>query len=629
MHTAVVAIPLASVAQLLTSGDQSSQLLALLAPLFIALAVAVCGAWALRGLSRSWLRRTTTAGGTPGYLASRRLARRRDVVNLMIPLLLAVSVVTFAASATAVSDDWQRSRASAEVGAGPTFFAESSPEQLLQGARRVAPEGRYLAAALVDTGGSDTSRRLFVDTTRLATVAAWDPAWSSSSPAELQRELRPASMANRLGFAGSRVSVAVRDVALHARANSVAGPSYLWLQYVDDQGEQTDVQLGRLRNGVDATLSADVPRCRSRCLVEQIYLTGQASTVTDVNGRLTLAGVTVDGRSVDWRLGDEGAWRAARPFPVSLLDAPVLPEPSDAGLRLRVYLGRLPPGDGPAPPMVSGFARITPSSTPDVVPALATTRTATRSAVGRGSGTAVEYPAGVVVGTAVNGAAVPMRVVERVAALPVLGDEGTLSDLETSLVEFEPAASAAPLVELWAAPGTPASVLDEVRRAGVPLSPQGSLAQTRSELRSSSFSLGLRLFLLVGLATMLLAVFGVFASAVLQSRWRSYEVASLRVVGVPQRSLLRASVLEYVVMLGVAVLLGVLSAYLSLLLVLPSISLGPAEVHDPAVAYDVHWGLVLAVAGTLLLLAVLIAVLVSRRIVRMGRPSTLRWAEEG
>jgi len=37
---------------------------------------------------------------------------------------------------------------------------------------------------------------------------------------------------------------------------------------------------------------------------------------------------------------------------------------------------------------------------------------------------------------------------------------------------------------------------------------------------------------------------GVLASAVLQSRWRSYEVASLRVVGVRQRALVRGSVLE-------------------------------------------------------------------------------------
>jgi predicted lysophospholipase L1 biosynthesis ABC-type transport system permease subunit len=121
----------------------------------------------------------------------------------------------------------------------------------------------------------------------------------------------------------------------------------------------------------------------------------------------------------------------------------------------------------------------------------------------------------------------------------------------------------------------------------------------------------------------------VFASAVLQSRWRSYEVAALRVVGVGQRTLVRASVLEYVVLLGVAVLLGVLSAYLSLKLVLPSISLGTAAATDPAPVYATPWLVVTGVAALLFVLATLIAVLVSRRITRLGRPSTLRWAEQG
>ena len=134
---------------------------------------------------------------------------------------------------------------------------------------------------------------------------------------------------------------------------------------------------------------------------------------------------------------------------------------------------------------------------------------------------------------------------------------------------------------------------------------------------------------MVGAATLLIAVFGVFASAVLQSRWRSYEVAALRVVGVSQRVLVRASVLEYVVLLGVAVLLGVLSAYLSLLLVLPSISLGTAGVHEPAPVYATPWGVVVGVAAALFVLATLIALLVSRRTARTGRPSTLRWAEQG
>lgn len=119
----------------------------------------------------------------------------------------------------------------------------------------------------------------------------------------------------------------------------------------------------------------------------------------------------------------------------------------------------------------------------------------------------------------------------------------------------------------------------------------------------------------------------VLASAVAQSRWRAYEVASLRVVGLKQRDLVRASVLEYVAMLGFAVVLGVVSAYLSLTLVLPSIDLGGAEPNAPAAQYDVHWLVLGGVGLTLFVLATGIAYLISRRVTRLGRPSTLRWAE--
>ena len=41
------------------------------------------------------------------------------------------------------------------------------------------------------------------------------------------------------------------------------------------------------------------------------------------------------------------------------------------------------------------------------------------------------------------------------------------------------------------------------------------------------------------------------------------------------------------------------------------------------------WLVVAGVAVLLFVLATLIAVLVSRRTTRLGRPSTLRWAEQG
>ena len=625
MRSAVVAVALAAVGNLLTSGDQSSQLLALLTPTFVALAVAVGGAQLLRLIGRTWTRRTASSGGTAAYLAARRLSRRQDVANLMLPLLLAASVLTVATATTATSDDWRVARARAEVGAARTFVTDSSPGRLLDVTRRVDPGGRYLAAAATNTVGDDMSRSVFLDTSRLRHVVAWDPAWSDRSLASLQRQLTP-DHGKRITFAGKELLIDVGDVSLRSRTGV---RSSLRVQYVDGRGEQTDLTVGELRNGPRQVLEVPLEGCQRECVLEQIYVTGSNVSVSDVQGELTILSVEVDHRLANWHL-DPGSWRPARPFPVSLVDPPVvIGAGAQRGLQLKLYLGQLPPGQGPQNAQVSGFGRITPATTPDTVPALVTSRTRTQSAAQNGSGIALTYPASTVAGVSLNGQQVPMRVVDRVSTLPLVGTEGSLSDLETALVEFDPPAGAQVTTQLLVAEGTPASVIAAVRDQGVGLTDQRTLAGTLHDLRDDAFSLGLRLFLLVGAATLLIAIFGVFASAVLQSRWRSYEVASLRVVGVSQRALVRGSVLEYVVLLGVAVLLGVLSAYLSLLLVLPSISLGSAAAHDPTPDYTTPWLLVGGVAAVLFGFATLIAVLVSRRTTRLGRPSTLRWAEQG
>ena len=69
-----------------------------------------------------------------------------------------------------------------------------------------------------------------------------------------------------------------------------------------------------------------------------------------------------------------------------------------------------------------------------------------------------------------------MRVVDRVTTLPLVGTEGSLLDLRTALVEFEPPAGAVITTQLLVAAGTPAAVLDRVRAAGVPLTDPRSLA---------------------------------------------------------------------------------------------------------------------------------------------------------
>ena len=181
--------------------------------------------------------------------------------------------------------------------------------------------------------------------------------------------------------------------------------------------------------------------------------------------------------------------------------------------------------------------------------------------------------------------------------------------------------------ELLVADGTPDSVLDAVRDEGVTLTDRRTQAEELDLLRSDAFSLGWRVFLLVGVLTLVLAFLGVLALAVVQLRWRSYEVAALRVVGVRRRDLRRAIVTEYVALLGLAVVGGALAAMASLLLVLPSLDIGTIGDFDPAVDFGLRWLVMAGVVGVVMVVVLAIALWISRRTVKQGTPATLRQAD--
>ena len=100
---------------------------------------------------------------------------------------------------------------------------------------------------------------------------------------------------------------------------------------------------------------------------------------------------------------------------------------------LGVLAGLVPP-----PMALAGFARITPSETPDVLPVVATTRPEAAALPAPVTALGTEYPDAVVEGHGLSGESVPVRVVARAEALPGLGGGGTLGDLESSLAEFTP-----------------------------------------------------------------------------------------------------------------------------------------------------------------------------------------------
>lgn len=623
----VVALALGTGAQLVnrSSSGSGGQILELLTPLFVALAAGVAGVSLLTFLAQRWSRATVDRGGTPSFLAARRLARRKDLTRILVPTLLAVSVITFATSASATADDWRLSRARATVGAPTVFDAAVDPGRLLQVTRDVDPDGRYLAAAVVEEDPRNgMARRTLVDVSRLAKVAAWHEDWSSASVEELQRRLTPETALPTLTMRGRALELRLRDIRL--RSDGVA---VLWIQYRTSEGNQVRLQVGDLRNGTSQVLASVLEGCERPCLVEQVYITGSSASLSDAQGELVLAGASVDGRPADWRLDRPGAWRAARPFPFSVVDPPVVLEPSGDGLRMAVYLGQPPARSGNPPLDLSGVAAITPGDVPDILPVVTTEATSAESIPVPVTGLGHDYPDGVVEGFALNGLEVPMRVVGTTKALPGVGDEGTLADLEASLREFAPPAGVTLDVELWVAEGAPTAIVDAVEEAGVVLSNRASVDEMVTELSSDAFNLGWRIFLLVGAATLLLAVFGILAATAVQARWRAYEVAALRVVGVRSRDLVRASVLEHRVALGLAVVLGVGAALVSTSLVVPVLDLGAAGPHDPEVVVTIHWVTVLTVAAGLFAVTVSVTTMMARRMVRRAVPATLRSADRG
>jgi hypothetical protein len=599
---ALVMLSVAAVVQIVTSdATQSSSFVELLAPLFVALGAAVLAMVAVGVVARGWMARTTDRGGLSPFLASRRLVRRQDLVQLVLPLLLATSMAAFAACAWKVADDWRVSKASAVVGADRAYFTDTNPARLLWVTRQADPDGRYLTAVVPPAPRTEGGARVaLVDTRSFGAVAHWDGSWGASA-AQVQDDLTPADQGSPITFTGSQLTVRVTDVRVRGGLNL---PLEVWLRYVtSDTGEQRTAKIGTLPKKGSVSLDGFVSECDNGCTVEQLSITGSSSSVTDAHGDLTIADVSSDGTSVDWRLDDSAAWRPARPFDTDGL-SPLQLEGTPDGLHLTL-----------APDSGSVF-RLTTTDLPEAPPMVSTTGTALEDA---GSGT--------VAGASLLGTRTPMTPAGTTESLPIVGNDGGLSDLRTALREYGDQSSSVSLTELLVAGGTPTAVLDKVRGAGVDLSEVRTYDDELDELRSDAFSLGWKVFLLVGVLTLLLAFLGVLALAIVQLRWRSYEVAALRVVGVRRRDLRRAIVAEYVALLGMAVVGGALAAVTSLLLVLPSLDIGTVETFDPAVDYSVRWLVMLAVVCVILLVVLGIALWIARRTVKLGTPATLRQAD--
>jgi hypothetical protein len=225
----------------------------------------------------------------------------------------------------------------------------------------------------------------------------------------------------------------------------------------------------------------------------------------------------------------------------------------------------------------------------------------------------------------VTGATADYAVVAGASVLPVVQDTGLLVDLSAiraQLPGFDSEAS----WSIWLGTNAPPDALARLQAAGLLLDPPQTEQARQAELARQGPALALRLLVICAIVGSILAVGGTAIAIASTGRRRSFELASLRALGIGRPKVLRAAILEQLLLLGAAALLGVPAGYFAARLAMPSI---PEFADTTPVKLDYAPALtgVLIFAAAFCVLLAITAVAAGQLLMRAAAPSRLREAE--
>jgi hypothetical protein len=262
-----------------------------------------------------------------------------------------------------------------------------------------------------------------------------------------------------------------------------------------------------------------------------------------------------------------------------------------------------------------GYAGLTYGSDPSPIPAVATH-------AAMATGTTVPKVLGITDADSVNAA---FQVAHFVPLLPVVLDNGVVMNVQYLQDELPAFASEADWF-VWIGSHAPADWRQRLAAAGIQVVGQHTQQQRAAQLARQAPALALLLLLACALAGAVLAVGGTAISISASSRRRSYELAALQVVGVSRRSLLRASVIEQLLLLGTAVVLGVPTGFIAARLTMPIIP-EFADITPVPLAYTPRVAVTALFAAAFIALLLVTAVIAARALIRIAVPARLREAE--
>jgi putative ABC transport system permease protein len=594
LRLALIAAAIAVLGGTLWSGGRRSKpnaadlalpiLLAVAGGLLMTLGAAIAANW--------WAKRSARRRGVAGYVASRTIARRREGTWMILPLTAALAIAVFAAGIYSAAADWRASEAATTVGADMSFHTKIPLTQAIAVTHRIDPDKQWLMAvgAYSDIRGP----KVIIDTPRLARVAAWPNSWTPDlSVSRVADELSPVSPP--LILTGRRVQMSVD--------NQVSGKYRGILVSIDVQtpnGGIGHIYIGPYPPG-RTTLSTPMRGCRVGCQVTGLTFSGPGTVAESMHGTVTISDVKADGHSVPYfsRIG----WRDTSDS-TFVYGAPVVTRSRVTGSALRIEL------DSHGERVI---AMLTPRDVPAAMPVLMG-RTAQPYVVSRQGDE-------LTVSTGVDTRA-RIRPIATSESMPVFGPAGMLMDYtvftRTNLID-----DTVTSVSILARSDTPQSVLNQLAAHGI--TQRTTMQQVRHTLDRDPYALALNLYLVVTVIVMLLAFAGLAVNMAIQIPARRRDAASLRVVGLPRRSIVAAVAAEFTVVLGTAAVAGILAGALSQYVVVRTVTLGYADsLLTPRVLPSLDLATLGALVGLAITALFFVSILFGGLTIRGSRTESLR-----
>ena len=569
----------------------------LLAPALIVFAVALVGVRLLPRLAGRLIQRTRSSKHIASFLALRQTVRRPGGLRLAALLAVAAGLATFAVCGEAVARANRDARAQTELGSARQLGVQFESGHDPQGAVADAdPGGRWaMATATWSPDGGPSS-----GSTIVGKVQGVEPSRLAATTYAVRGHLSPASLARSITtsgrtpatFRGTQLRVTLDTTALSGDHPMVE----LDVRKLHEQAKAVRTSVLRMGSGA-YTARVD---CAAGCAFAGLTFDRTFGAQDLIAGAVTVRAVETDaGRGftpVRMRLGDPAAWRSAQ---------------IGVGASLRLTAG----GPGSLSTVFRATGGSSPvldyADSPTTIPLVAAPKATTD---GRRRGGVNDY----------SGAAITYDIRRFVSPLPAVLDHGAVADLNylrTRLPNFDHESS----WSVWLGPHAPADAVARLKRAGLIVQNERSAAARVDELSRQGPALGLLLLLVCAIAAAVLAVGGTAVALLADARRRSFELAALRVVGVPHKTLSRSAVVEQCLLLGAGVLLGLPSGYVAAALVLPVVP----EFSD-ATPVVLRYGppvlIALACAAAFAVLLTITAMVAGRALARAAVPARLREA---